>query len=84
MIFTEDQVESINAYQRCGVWHPFTCGNHCGATLIATTEGFICPTEGCGYTQDWAHGFMADWSWKQRASIIEKLFTDTEQSGRSE
>jgi hypothetical protein len=66
MIFTTDQVESLNAYQNCGRWHPFTCGNHCGATLIATTDGWVCPTTGCGYTQDWAHGFMADWSWKQR------------------
>lgn len=66
-IFTEDQVKSANEYQEQGYFHPFTCGNHCGATLVATTHGWICPTEGCGYTQGWAHSFMLDWSWKEHA-----------------
>lgn len=61
MIFTEEQVKNINEFQKSGVMHPFTCGN-CGATLVATNDGLICPTEGCGYTQDWCHGFMADGS----------------------
>ena len=30
--------------------------------LIATPDGWICPS--CDYTQDWAHGFMADGSWR--------------------
>jgi hypothetical protein len=63
MKFTEDQVASINGYQRCGRWHPFTCGaDHEGErVLIATAAGMRCPT--CDYQQDWAHKFMADWSW---------------------
>jgi hypothetical protein len=28
--------------------------------LVATTDGWTCPQEGCGYTQAWAHDFMAD------------------------
>lgn len=61
-IFTPDQVESINAYQRAGVFHPFTCGTEgCGTDLVAHEEGLRCPR--CAYTQDWVHGFMADWSW---------------------
>lgn len=70
MSFTQDQTDSINAFQACGYWHPFTCGDHCGATLIATVDGFICPTENCGYTQDWAHVFMCDWSWKRSDAMI--------------
>lgn len=64
-IFTDDQVKSANEYQQKGYFHPFTCGNHCGAVLVLTPDGWICPTEGCGYTQDWAHRFMLDWSWKE-------------------
>jgi hypothetical protein len=78
--FTKAQVESLNAYQRSGVFHEFTCprdhvcgnltpdGDKCGmphsVALQATESGWVCP-DGDGYTQDWAHGFMADWSWKQ-------------------
>lgn len=64
-IFTADQVASLNAYQTCGRWHPFTCGNGCDAGLVASTEDWTCPG-GCGYTQDWALRFMLDWSWKER------------------
>lgn len=64
-VFTEDQVASLNAYQEAGIMHPFTCGTMgCRADLVATTEGWVCPT-GCGYTQDWAMNWMADWSWKK-------------------
>jgi hypothetical protein len=63
-VFTPDEVKSLNAYQACGMWHPFTCGNGCGETLLATTAGWIC-RGGCGYGQDWAHQFMKDWRWKK-------------------
>jgi hypothetical protein len=62
--FTPEQVESLNAYQRSGDWHPFTCGR-CGAALAADTHGWLCPTPACLYQQDWAHPFMADWSWRR-------------------
>jgi len=66
-----DQVASLNAYQATGIMHPFTCGDHeCRAaahpkqaTLIAYPDGWYCPR--CRYTQDWAHTWMADWSWEQ-------------------
>ncbi len=62
--FTEDQVASINAYQKSGVFHPFTCGcGDCRAVLRANTHGMVC--DAChGWTQKWVHKFMADWSWK--------------------
>lgn len=76
--FSEDQVNSLNGFQQSGVMHEFTCANrhtpiHGIRTpnphdvLIATTEGWRC--EVCDYTQDWAHNFMADWSWTK----IEKV-----------
>lgn len=62
--FTTDQVESLNAFQHSGQFHPFTCGNAaCRAVLIATVAGWRCPK--CVYTQNWAHSFMADWSWQR-------------------
>lgn len=61
-LWTEDQVASLNGYQGCGWYHPFTCA--CRAVLVAEPSGWRCPN-GCGYTQDWAHAHMADWSWRE-------------------
>ena len=72
MIFTPDEVKSLNEYQQARVMHPFTCasGNRCDekhldgeGILVATEDGWICSY--CDYKQDWAHGFMKDWSWKR-------------------
>jgi hypothetical protein len=72
--FTDDQVKSLNAYQVSGVMHPFTCA-HCrdqlgtyadgvfnDRLLVATNEGWTCPT--CDTTQDWTWEWMADWKWE--------------------
>jgi hypothetical protein len=70
--FTAAQVRGLNEYQTGTAFgmhmHPFTCaergdgqhGEEGGDTgvLIATAEGWVCPW--CDYTQDWAHGFMAN------------------------
>jgi hypothetical protein len=69
-VFTDQEVRSLNAYQRSGNMHPFTCGgnrtdsNHLDGegVLIATHKGWICCY--CDYTQNWAHDFMKNWSWK--------------------
>ena len=63
-IFRQEQVDSINGYQRQSFFHPFTCGNnHDGArVLVAEKTGMKCPT--CDYHQDWCHNFMTDNSWK--------------------
>lgn len=63
--FTPDQLNSLNGYQASGFVHEFTCGGdiNCRAALVAKESGWVCPK--CGYIQDWAHGFMADWSWKK-------------------
>lgn len=72
--FIADQVVSLNGFQRAGVMHPFTCpdrGDHRHVwragdadlgVLVASVDGWRC--EQCDYTQDWAYGFMADWSWR--------------------
>ncbi|MET9073906.1 hypothetical protein ABZX95_17400 [Streptomyces sp. NPDC004232] len=53
------QVTALNAFQRRGGMHPFTCGaDHCDAVLTARRDGWECSTH--GYVQDWAHAFMAD------------------------
>lgn len=56
--WTDEQVKNLNDYQNSGRFHPFTCGN-CRNDLVALNEGWTCPTPDCGYTQDWAHEFMA-------------------------
>lgn len=70
--FTPGEVTSLNGYQDAGVMHPFTCGSgqRCepthdaqGGTLTATIAGWVCPY--CDYTQDWAHEWMADGSWRK-------------------
>jgi hypothetical protein len=62
--WTAEQVASLNCYQQSRVMHPFTCGAEgCRHDLVATAGGWTCPDSGCPYAQDWAHDFMANWSW---------------------
>ena len=67
--FTPEQVKSLNGFQNSELWHPFTCGNDdCPhppfehSNLVAREDGWHCPR--CNYRQNWAHKFMADFSWK--------------------
>lgn len=59
--WTNLQVYNLNRWQSHGP--AFTCGerddHQTNGTLVATTEGWVCMEEGCTYTQDWAHAFMA-------------------------
>lgn len=66
--WTEDQINSLNAFQVSGCYHPFTCGD-CRKDLIAAADGWHCS---CGYSQDWAHKIMADWSWKRHLPTLSK------------
>jgi hypothetical protein len=70
--FSEDQLASVNAYQACGVLPPFRCiSDSCPrrgrarSVLHCEPEGLYCTAPGCGYQQDWAPEFMANWVWKQ-------------------
>src|ERR1700758_3251386 len=70
-VFTLEEVRSLNAFQRAGVRHPFTCcwnsrdANHLDGegVLVATERGWICPY--CDYTQDWAYDWTKNWKWKE-------------------
>jgi hypothetical protein len=67
--FTPDEVASLDAFQRSGVWNPFTCRDEaCRRELVATEAGWNCPA--CPYTQDWAYTWMADWTWRRPEEIL--------------
>lgn len=57
--FTEEQVKALNGWQQWGQTHPFTCLEHSTEPLRAKTDGWHCEVADCGYTQNWAHDFMA-------------------------
>lgn len=58
-IWTDSEVSELNARQKDGRFHPYTCpGDKVSCKdqrdLIATPNGWVCQ---CGeYTQGWAHG----------------------------
>lgn len=64
--WSEAQVASLNAFQRDGSFHSFTCpcehSDDASVKLIATEAGWLCEAPGCLYTQDWAHPFMVEWA----------------------
>lgn len=81
-------VAALNAFQDREEFHPFTCPREHltpgEAKLIATLDGWTCSrAPACGYTQDWAHTFMAQVEpqddfrdrevtyWRGRAEIAE-------------
>lgn len=71
--WSPEQVKNLNDFQTEGHMHPFTCGSpDCRADLVATANGWTCPS-GCGYTQNWAHDFMVDGSWRKGANEIANL-----------
>lgn len=57
--WTPEEVERLNAQQKAGQFHPYTCPGDLPACqkhreLIATEQGWVCA---CGeYKQGWAHG----------------------------
>jgi len=79
MIFTESEVESLNAYQHSNMFHPFTCGgnrtdeHHLDGEglLVATVDGWKCPF--CDYTQAWAPGYMKNGSWEKALKSWKKI-----------
>jgi len=63
--WTADQVESLNAYQKCDRVPHFTGkrGPDGEKTyLIATKDGWV-EKPGGPVVQTWAHAFMANWNW---------------------
>jgi hypothetical protein len=69
--WTDDQVASLNGYQAEDRYHPFTGErgpNNEETILIATKDGWV-EKEGGPVVQTWAHGFMADWSWRTSGTL---------------
>jgi len=73
--WTDDQVASLNAYQKCGHHHPFTYGEGAAKVdLIATAAGWVAH-HGGPVVQTWAHEFMCNWAWRQ-SSLAPYFKTD--------
>lgn len=57
--WSREVVDALDAFQRRGHFHPFTCGidsDH--GPLIPVLNGWVCRESDCRYTQNWAHAFM--------------------------
>ncbi|GLP64265.1 hypothetical protein TUSST3_08850 [Streptomyces sp. TUS-ST3] len=80
--WTPEQVDALNAFQRRGGMHPFTCGGeHTPASpaLVAYTDGWRCPQpygESCDYRQDWAHAFMTEQPAAASVSAVDQTTRD--------
>lgn len=59
--WTDQQVASLNVYQKADYVHPFT--SVWGVILTATEAGWVEAQFG-PIVQDWAYEFMTDWSWR--------------------
>jgi len=61
----------MNAFQRSGVRHPYTCGWIIGMRITWMARGVLLATEQgwirlyCDYTQESAHSWMMNWRWKE-------------------
>jgi hypothetical protein len=66
--FTDEEVKSLNDFQRSRVMHPFTCEYHSDTPLIACASGWFCPH--CEYTQKWAHDWMANREWERLTTVL--------------
>ena len=85
-----EQLASLNDFQHAGYFHPFTCPrthSEPGKQILrAGTDGWVCPgtlsggSVACDYRQYWAHGFMADGSWREPAAAIGDAFAYDEPS----
>lgn len=69
--WTDDEVASLNEFQQCDRWHPFTGTrkpNGDETLLIATKDGWI-EEPGGPVVQTWAHGFMVNWDWRKASKF---------------
>lgn len=74
-VWTAEQVTTVNEYQQCGFFHPYTCGGGggpCpGVSMTAGPEGLVCPS--CGRVQAWVHDFVLAEQWRESAAALERL-----------
>jgi hypothetical protein len=81
----DDTVDALDDYQHVRIGHPYTCPrdhrdpdtgriDRGEVVLDSTEDGFICPVEGCGYTQRWAHALSANRRWiAHRREELERI-----------
>ncbi len=74
-LFTSEQIDSLNAFQKDSQTQSFTCENETcfGPVLKATTYGLVCPN--CGRVQTKVQDWMMDWSWKEHKNLTQKRVT---------
>lgn len=76
--WTDDEVQSLNDYQQCGVFHEFNSIN--GVTLIATRDGWV-EKEGGPVVQMWCHPWMADGQWRESLAAFKRWLRGKGQVG---
>ncbi len=57
--FTEDQIKSINRFQKSGILSPITCS--CNGHFYAREDGLTCP--GCFSKLEVVPVFTTNWFW---------------------
>jgi len=57
------QIANLKRRQAARWLHPYTCAEHSGLPLTPTKEGWVCPSIGCAYRQNWAHADDAAGTW---------------------
>lgn len=87
--WTETEIANLLQWQNTGYCHPYThcwqgkgSPDNCGATLVPTRDGWLCPTHGCGFTQDWAYSDAADGSYVQMMEAIVRQMRASVESER--
>lgn len=71
-IWTEEQVDNLNRYQKVGFFHEYTCrDDHDGArAMVATKHGLVCPS--CGYRQTRVGTFQLEFTAEKEEKIREE------------
>jgi hypothetical protein len=60
---TQDECDSFNAFQHCGVTHPYTCLHHSQLEPLEARQDGLLHCLHCDYTQKTPHAWI-DWSWQ--------------------
>jgi hypothetical protein len=75
--FSQEQIDSLQAFQECEMMHPYTC-HECEKILIPSELGLSCSEH--GLVQTWALEFTANGHWHthevQMLEMVEELKKD--------
>lgn len=77
-IWTDDQQTLLTEYQRCGLFHPLTCGGGggpcSGVTMVVTPAGMRCPS--CGRLQTQVPDMLFAGEWRKHVAEMNRLMSD--------